>query len=167
MGDLGDIVNAVTAVATVLDSNEVEAMPAHAHAIPRSSNIETMRGWQGPQTIGWRWHTTSPASRAGIASDNLFDVMVAWKFGGSQDGLGLFLHDAYVYVNVTSTMLAHSFTITAKFDEHPTYEGDVRSPVAVLGGEVNIHHNYFKMTRNSAHLTFSIKGDGAGSIDRS
>ena len=164
MGDLGDIVNAVTAVATVLRSNEVESMPAHAHTIPRSSNIETMRGWAGPKEIGYRYYHTSAASRAGIASPTLFDIMVAWKYGGSQDGLGLFLHDAYVYVSISSVGLGHSYDVTAKFDEHPTYEGSLDSPVSVLGGEVNIYHRYWTMTENSIPLHFSIKGDGAGSI---
>jgi hypothetical protein len=164
MGDLGDIVNAVTAVATVLDSNVVRSMPNHAHAVPRRSNIETMRGWHTQNPIGYRYYHSSACSRAGICSHSIFDVMVEWKFGGSQDGLGLFLHDAYVYVDVTSVGLGHSYTVTAKFDEHPTYEGSQQSPVAVLGGEVEIYHEYWKMTEDTIPLHFSIKGDGAGLI---
>ncbi|MGZ4725699.1 MAG: hypothetical protein ACXV8L_15955 [Ilumatobacteraceae bacterium] len=166
MGELSDVVAAATAVATVMDSNVARAMPAHSHAIPRSADPEQLRGWAGPRQIGYRYLTTSPCSRAGICSDNLFDIIVAWEYAGKKNGLGLFIKDAYVYCEIGSVGLGGSFTVTAKFNDFASWEGDENSPVAILGGEADIYHEHFKMTEDSLHLQFEIKGNGAGRIWR-
>jgi hypothetical protein len=164
MGDIADIVTAGTALATVMDSNVARAMPAHAHAIPRDHNTEQLRGWRTQNPIGFRYHTTSPCSRAGICSDNLFDIMLVWNYGASLNGLGLFIADAHVYVEIGSVGLGGSYTVTAKFNDIAQWDGDQRSPVAVLGGEADIYHEHFGMTEDSDHIHFEIRGDGAGRI---
>ncbi len=164
MGDIADIVTAGTALATVLDSNVARAMPNHAHAIPRDTDTEQLRGWRGPRQVGYRYHTTSPCSRAGVCSDNVFDIVVAWQYFASKDGLGLFVKDAHVYVEVHSVGLGGSFSVTAKFNDIAGWDGDQRSPVAIMGGECDIFHEHFGMTEDSDHLHFEIRGDGAGRI---
>lgn len=166
MGDLGDIVNAATAVATVMDSNVARAMPARAHAIPRGVDAQAgLRDWAPDRRrIAYRHYATSAASRAGIASPTQFDMNVQWMYAGTVGGYGRFIREALVYVEIGSIGLFHDYTVTAKFDDTGTFYGDPRSPVAVLGGQIDVFHEYWNMTEDSFTLNFTIRGDGSGEI---
>lgn len=164
MGDLGDIVNAVSQVVKICDTNVAQAMGQHAHALPRG--IDPMGGEVSGGTsqsaivaVNLIWRADYPS----IASDTNLTIGISWLPNLQVSGRGQFLKDAYAYCTVTSVTGTWQVDVTAKFDDTGTPIGDRTNPTALLRCLITINRKHMYIQEDTHNYEFSIMGNGQGS----
>jgi len=167
MGDLGDIVNAVSQVVKICDTNVAQAMGVHAHAMPRGIDPlgGQVSGGSSQSAIcacNIRW----PALYPSIASDTNLTIGISWLPNLQVDGKGQFLKDAYAYCSVASVTGTWQIDVTAKFDDTGTPIGDRSNPTALLRCLITINRKHMYIQEDTSNYEFSIMGSGQGSYQQ-
>jgi hypothetical protein len=161
-----DVWNAVKDVATLAKNNEHTAMPARAFVAPAGHqpiDLNWDKECEQPLELPpYRYDTYASAHSDGHFSPTVIRVGVRWKFGGSFQGYGLFLHDAEMYVVVDSTCVGACVDATGSFSATPVMvngvahlEGTIDVQVKELGGAMHVQ---------DLHFNLLVCGDGAGHL---
>lgn len=162
-----DVWNAVKDVATLCRNNEHMQMPAGAFVAPAGKQPMDLN-WdnQGdrvtsPPQLTYRFDTYA-SEYTSIFSPTVFRVGVQWRFGGTMDGHGLFLHEAMLFVVVDSTSVGASIDAQGAFSGNPymvhgvaQLEGTIEVSVRELGGAMHVRDLRFQVL---------VSGDGAGYV---
>jgi cephalosporin-C deacetylase-like acetyl esterase len=159
--DFKDVWNAVTDVATLLESNTTYAMGTRAFVVPKGLQPLDLE-WSSQQEhrIGDRRLWSSWCSRNLWCDATDIRIGVIWSFGGRYQGKGRYLHDAYMWAVADSTAVGVSVSGSGQFSDTPVTVGNA---VAVLQGSIHVVRRRAGSS-SDFFWDFTIQGDGAGEI---
>jgi hypothetical protein len=162
--DFKDVWNAVTDVATLMESNTSYAMGQRAFCVPKGLQpMDLLWSEQAEHHIWDRASQTSTCAQYLWCDDTQIRLGVVWSFGGTYQGGGRYLHDAYMYAVADSTLLGTSYDVTGSFSPTPVTVGN---GVAQLQGTIFVAGKFARMHNRDWRWDFTIQGDGAGWLVR-
>jgi hypothetical protein len=166
--DFKDVWNAVTDVATLIDSDTSSAMGSRAFVVPKGLqpwDLDWSEQFDRDLAAQHRWGNLCSDEYLDLGlfsievdcSPTLVRCGASYKAGGRYEGKGRYIHDAYLWALADSTAMGCTVNATGYFSSTPV---TVANGVAQLTGSIHIKVEQFGMHFTDLIYDVLLQGDG-------
>jgi hypothetical protein len=170
--DFKDVWNAVSDVATLIDSSTSYAMGQRAFVVPKGLqpwDLDWSEQFDRDLAVRRRWGNRCSDEYLDLG---LFEISIdcsptvvrcgaSFKAGGRYEGKGRYIHDAYLWAVADSTSMGVSVNATGYLSSTPVTVGN---GVAQLTGEIHIKIEQFGMHFTDVFYDVLMQGDGLSRV---
>jgi len=160
--DLSAIFNEVNTIASLAQTKVSGDLSTHANAIPKGTTTTDLV-WPGKNhQVGKKFGPyTSYATDWGWANPTYLTLSCSWDYGGTYDGLGLYIANVHLYLGIQDLGISEAVDVTGTFDD-PTPIGDKGSPIAQLSATLQMKYSQFLGANAIDFKTvkFAVRGNG-------
>lgn len=165
MGDtitFTDVWNAAKDVVTIMQNGESAHMPGRAFAVP-SPHQPGELDWadEHEKDLSYTLTWSSKAAEWGLSSGTSLRVGASWKYGGTLQGSGRFLHEARLWAILDYSGLGQNFDVTGSFGD-----AYLRGQTGVLGGNIRVEMKYVRLHWTTIEFDVELDGVGGGYLRR-